>query len=245
MFPPTPSPPTHVIAPVDVLVDAVLLEAANVTAEMEPAAKLPEASLATIADAVFAEVAVVAVLDTLPAVAIVANLVSTMAAEALMSAFTIREVVNKPAASLCTMPVAERFVNVVTPVTVSSPFTVVATATLPMETDVALDVPTLTAPAKSIDVETIEPAVIAPAAKFPDPSRNTMVFGVFVDTGFPESFPLLIGPVIFTSVTAPSAILAVVTLASMMSTVATFEEDRIPEAPTCTSPSVGKLEMKT
>ena len=54
-----------------------------------PAVKFPEASRATIADAVFALVAVVAELLTFPAVAIVASLVSTMPAEALMSALTI------------------------------------------------------------------------------------------------------------------------------------------------------------
>lgn len=58
-------------------------------AVMVPAVKSPFASRATIADAVFAFVAVVAELLTLPEVAIVANLVSKMAAVALMSAFTI------------------------------------------------------------------------------------------------------------------------------------------------------------
>lgn len=55
---------------------------------MVPAVKSPLASRATRADAVFASVAVVAELLTFPAVAIVANFVSAMAAEALMSAFT-------------------------------------------------------------------------------------------------------------------------------------------------------------
>ena len=54
-----------------------------------PAAKSPEASRATIAEAVFASVAVVAELETLPTVEIVASFVSTIAAEALMSALTI------------------------------------------------------------------------------------------------------------------------------------------------------------
>ena len=54
-----------------------------------PAAKLPEASRATIALAVFADTAVVAELLTFNAVEIVASLVSTMAADALMSALTI------------------------------------------------------------------------------------------------------------------------------------------------------------
>jgi hypothetical protein len=54
-----------------------------------PAVKLPLSSRATIADAVFASVAVVAELLTLPEVAIVANLVSAIAADVLMSALTI------------------------------------------------------------------------------------------------------------------------------------------------------------
>ena len=54
-----------------------------------PAVKLPFASRATIADAVFASVAVVAELLTFPEVAIVANLVSAMAAVVEMSALTI------------------------------------------------------------------------------------------------------------------------------------------------------------
>ena len=54
-----------------------------------PALKFPEPSLATIADAVFALVAVVALLETLRAVEIVASLVSTIPADALISALTI------------------------------------------------------------------------------------------------------------------------------------------------------------
>ena len=69
---------------------AVILDAVpdNVPV-MVPALKLPLASLATIALAVFASVAVVALLDTLPAVDIVANLLSAIAALDDISAFTI------------------------------------------------------------------------------------------------------------------------------------------------------------
>jgi hypothetical protein len=78
-----------VIAPVRfgifVVDDAVPVKLAVIV----PALKLPEPSLATIADAVFALVAVVALLETLSAVAIVANLVSTIPADALISASTI------------------------------------------------------------------------------------------------------------------------------------------------------------
>jgi hypothetical protein len=71
--------------PLTKLPDAVPVSAAVIV----PAVKLPEASLATIADAVFALAAVVALLLTLPAVAMVASFVSTIAAEALISALSI------------------------------------------------------------------------------------------------------------------------------------------------------------
>lgn len=56
---------------------------------IDPAEKLPEAFRATMVLAVLALVAVVAELETFPAVEMVASLVSAMAAEALMSASTI------------------------------------------------------------------------------------------------------------------------------------------------------------
>ena len=65
-----------------------------------PAEKLPDASRATIALAVLALVAVVAEFATLPAVEIVANLVSTIAAAGSTSALTINDVDNNPAALL-------------------------------------------------------------------------------------------------------------------------------------------------
>jgi hypothetical protein len=57
-------------------------------AEIVPAEKLPEPSRVTIAEFVFALVAVVAELETLPEVAIVANFVSTIPAAASTPAFT-------------------------------------------------------------------------------------------------------------------------------------------------------------
>ena len=54
-----------------------------------PALKLPLASRDTIAETVLSFVAVVALLDTLPDVLIVASLVSTIAADVEISAFTI------------------------------------------------------------------------------------------------------------------------------------------------------------
>ncbi len=62
---------------------------AKALAVMVPAEKLPEASRDTIAPAVLELEAVVAEFETFPAVEIVANLVSAMAAVAEMSASTI------------------------------------------------------------------------------------------------------------------------------------------------------------
>src|SRR5664279_5003536 len=73
-------------------------------AVMVPAAKLPDASRSTMVLGVLTLVAVVAELATLPAVLIVANFVSTIAAAGSTSAFTISDVDNNPAALLCTMP---------------------------------------------------------------------------------------------------------------------------------------------
>ena len=85
-----------------------------------PAEKFPEPSRATIALAVFALVAVVAELDTLSGVLMVASLVSTIAALALTSAFTINELDSKPFASLCTTPAGVNAVIVNVPLRTSS-----------------------------------------------------------------------------------------------------------------------------
>jgi hypothetical protein len=81
--------PTEVTSPVKlalvVTVDALPVKEAVIV----PALKFPDASRATMADAVFAFVAVVAELLTFKAVEIVASFVSTIAADALMSALTI------------------------------------------------------------------------------------------------------------------------------------------------------------
>ena len=83
------------------LVDEVAVEALPIRlAVMEFAVKFPKASRATIAEAVLEEVAVVAEFDTLLAVEIVANLVSTIAADAETSASTSKDVVKFPEASL-------------------------------------------------------------------------------------------------------------------------------------------------
>src|SRR5579872_3305210 len=66
--------------------------------------KLPDASRATIAFAVFALVAEVAEFATLPAVEMVANFESVIPADELISLFTINELDKLPDASLCTTP---------------------------------------------------------------------------------------------------------------------------------------------
>ena len=82
-------------------------EAPVTLAVMMSAAKFPDASRATIKFAVAAAVAVVAELLTLPAVAMVASLVSTMAAEAEMSALTIKEDDTRPVVTAtCKIPAA-------------------------------------------------------------------------------------------------------------------------------------------
>ena len=84
---------------------STLADAAPVKlAVIVPAEKLPDESRATIALAVFALVAVVAEFATLPAVLIVANFESVIPAFGSTSAFTINELVNNPAALLCTTP---------------------------------------------------------------------------------------------------------------------------------------------
>jgi hypothetical protein len=80
---------TDVIAPVRFGILVVEVAVPVNDAVIVPALKLPEPSLATIALLVFALVAVVALLETLRAVLIVASLVSTIPAAALISASMI------------------------------------------------------------------------------------------------------------------------------------------------------------
>src|SRR5260221_4658058 len=85
-------------------------------AVMVPAEKLPDASRATIAFAVLVLVAVVAEFATLPAVEIVANFVSTIAADADTSALVINELDKLPDESLCTTPaVVNASIDIVPP----------------------------------------------------------------------------------------------------------------------------------
>jgi hypothetical protein len=93
------------VLPVRPLANAALAVPVRV-AVIVPALKFPDASRATIADAVFALAAVVAELLTFSAVAIVSSLVSTIAALALMSAFTMTpEAIEVALPTLVTSPV--------------------------------------------------------------------------------------------------------------------------------------------
>ena len=80
-----------------------------------PAEKFPEASRVTIALAVLALVAVVAELDTLPAVEIVASFVSAIAAAELMSALTMESPVIALAMVIFAPPLKEVAVPVTSP----------------------------------------------------------------------------------------------------------------------------------
>ena len=107
---------------------STLLDAAPVNAAvMVPAVKFPEPSRATMALAVLALAAVVAELLTLPAVTIVASLVSTMAAEAFISALTI---VSLAIIVLETVPLSPVVITV--PVTFGSVMVWSAVASAPM-----------------------------------------------------------------------------------------------------------------
>ena len=107
---------------------STLLDAAPVNAAViVPAVKLPLASRATIADAVLALVAVVALLLTLPAVEMVLSLASAMAAEALISSLTITPAAMEVALPTeVTSPVRFALVVTVEALPVNAPAKVVA-----------------------------------------------------------------------------------------------------------------------
>jgi len=169
------------------------------------AAKLPDASLETMEFAVFASVAVVAELLTLPTVVMVASLVSAIAADGLTSALTIKEDVNKPAPLACTTPKDAKFEIVTTPVE-----SILIRSVDPVDNCRALDAELKPAPVvannklgevarpignvnepdmlspvfktfKEADPVTfpVKFAVTVPAAKLPDASLDTMALAVF------------------------------------------------------------------
>ena len=129
------------------------------------ALKLPDTSRATMAEAVFKGVAVVAVLATFPDDEMIANFVSTIPAAASMSALTIKDVDNAPDAELCTIPVVVKLGKETIPVAdarLKPVPKVVFNCNIP-ELCVRLVVPI-----KRLDKVTL------PALKLPDPSRATM-----------------------------------------------------------------------
>jgi|SRR5579872_2884447 len=167
-----------------------------------PALKFPELSRSTIVFGVFVLVAVVAEFATLPAVEIVANLVSTIAAAGSTSALTINELVNNPDELLCTTPAVVNPSSVSpdeltficsTPLTsndntfavaAESPVLVLpvncndGTAAVPAGN---VNAPVIVSPDLSTfnDAAPVKLAVIVPAEKLPDASRATIAFAVF------------------------------------------------------------------
>ena len=126
-----------------------------------PAEKLPFVSRETMELIVLVEAAVVAEFDTFPNVAIVASLVSTIAAAELMSALTI-----EPAAIAVGMMIfAEPSKDCAVPVTSPETFTVRGVASF-----VALLAFPVTDPVTSPVTLPEKVPVIVPAEKFPDAS---------------------------------------------------------------------------
>jgi hypothetical protein len=135
-----------------------------------PALKLPDASLATIALAVLVFVAVVAELDTFPAVAIVASFVSAIAAEALTSASTIDPAVIPAEIVMFAPPLND----VAVPVT--SPLIAIVLAVCKVVAVVAF-------PERA--------AVTVPAVKLPLASLATIALAVFVFVAVVAEFETL------------------------------------------------------
>ena len=117
------TPPIVLAVASVVAVEALPVKAAVIV----QAVKLPLPSRATMAEGVLALAAVVAELLTLPAVAIVASLVSTMAAEAFISALTI---VSLAIIALVTVPLSPVVITV--PVTFGSVMVRSVVASAPM-----------------------------------------------------------------------------------------------------------------
>jgi len=227
-----------------------------------PAEKLPELSRATIAFAVLALVAVVAELATFPAVEIVANLVSTIPADGLTSAFTINELDKLPDASLCTTPALvnasieivppdaifkrsnAEVLNDNAPALADKPVVV-----LPVNTNDGnavvpagnCNVPVMVSPAFNTlaDAAPVKLAVIVPAEKLPELSRATIALAV-----------LLLVAVVAELATLP----AVEMVANLVSTIAAAgstsaftinELDNSPAELLCTTPAVVNASMVT
>jgi hypothetical protein len=153
--------PLMFLAVVNLAAELAVLALPERAAVIVVAEKLPLASRATIALAVLALVAVVAELETLPAVESVASFVSTIAAAALMSAFTITPAAIAVGIVMATEP--SKFCAV--PVT--SPLTLIALGVASLVAVAALPVQEAEEP----EALPVKFAVIVPAEKLPEASR--------------------------------------------------------------------------
>lgn len=217
--------------------------------------------------AVAAVVAVVAELDTLPAVEMVASLVSTMAAAGSTSALTINDVVKAPAALLCTTPAVLNalkvtLLNVVLPepsrdaiaLMVAALVAVVAEFdTLPAVAIVASLVSTIAA-AGSTSALTIKDddktpdALLCTTPAVPNPLNVTLLNAALPE---PSRRAKVLGVAADTPDVAELATLpAVEMVASLVSTIpalaemsalVTNEVEKLPDASVCTTPNAFKL----
>jgi hypothetical protein len=214
-----PSPPTKR------RLDVTPVPPTTLGAVITLAAKLPEASRATMAFAVFTEVAVVAEFATFPAVVIVASFESVIV-PAVISPSTISEEERRPPTA-CTTPVVTKL-GIVT-----------ADTPLPIVTEVELVPPRVSAPTKSKDVEISDVAVIAPAEKFPEPSLATMADTVLADVAVVALLDTL------PAVAMVASLLSTIPAAAMISALVTADVVRRPEPLVWTTPVAFRLGMVT
>jgi len=180
------------------LSDAAPVTVPTKSAVIVPAAKLLELSRSTKVFAILLAVPVVAEFSTLPALLIVANLVSVIAADALISllviepvrfsleyamaalllisALVIRLDDKRPTLSACIIPAPNACREVLPPM-VALPSTMRL-----FDAPLICNDPVIVSPALSTFCEAapIKLAVIVPAVKLPEASRCTIVFGVLV-----------------------------------------------------------------
>ena len=173
----------------------------NPAAVMVPAEKFPDPSRATIAEAVFAVVAVVAELATLRAVEMVANLVSAIAAEALMSALTISPSkilteVTALEANLLATTAASAIIPVTTllvPIVVALPALVISPVKLAFVTTVVALPTEVTMPLRLAFVVTVPavnpaavPVILVPTSALGVPSAGVISVGDVLKTKLPD-----------------------------------------------------------
>jgi hypothetical protein len=157
-----------------------------------PAEKLPDESRATIAFAVLRLVAVVAEFATLPALEIVASFESVIAALGSISALTTNELVNNPAALLCTTPA------VVNPSTVI-PDALTFICSVPLTSNestfaVAAEIPVLVLPVNCNDGAAAVPAgsVNVPVNVPPVNGRSCEAWPVTLPVTFPIKLAVIV-----------------------------------------------------